>query len=130
MPPAPFAVAAATTPLVLSATEQAALAQSAQSAGYSLAQATAILQTARDQSILLTASVPEPASCGADDHECAFTKACWPCYGDRQQPQCLPCLRLKECRGMPPCESDRACKVCQTLPQGSYRPSACSKLHC
>ena len=72
----------------------------------------------------------QPASCQAADNECAFYKACYACYANQQQPHCLPCLALRECQGVPPCETQRACKVCATLPSGTFRPDACNKLHC
>ena len=131
LPSAPFFTSAASSaPLNLTPAEQSALAQSAQSSGYSLSQAISILQTARDQALPLTAPYPEPSSCVASDHDCAFLKACYPCYATRALPVCLPCLRLQECQGVRPCEMEHACKVCQTLPAGSYTPAACHQLHC
>lgn len=72
----------------------------------------------------------EPTSCMPMDHECAFLKACYPCFGDHSLPYCLPCLRLQQCNNDFSCEKARACTACNSFTYNVEKPQACSMLSC
>lgn len=110
---------------------QGDLAQSAQAAGMSTDQAQSIVQEAMQRGAnILTPPRPKPTSCDKMDFECQFYSACYSCYSNRNQPQCMWCVNLDNCAGDLGCQTQRACPVCQRLPKTETKPGACDLLKC